>query len=86
MSRKTFDFKYKAIIKKTETGFDLVGFNSPYKPHMDDQAQDDIRFAIEKENIFAIEELKTGEKKELSFTIKFIENSDGTFNQICLKE
>jgi len=86
MAKTTFDFEYKTIIKKTETGFDIIGFNSPYKPHMDDQAQDDIRFALEQEKVVSLEDLQLEEKKELSFKIRFIENEDGTYNQICLKE
>jgi len=82
---KVFDFEYNCIIIRNDKGeIDIVGYNSPYNANQDAQSQDDIKAAINDYEIIDKYSLQLGEKYNLIFTCRFVENEDKTFNQIMI--
>ena len=77
---KAFNFEYKAVIEKKEDCYRVKSYNSPYAVSQDSQSIDDILYAIEKQKVLG-DELDNGVYL-VHLVCKFIENSDGSFDQI----
>jgi len=79
---ETYHFDQKAVIKvnKDKTDIEVLGWNSPYKNN-DAQSIDDVKYFVVKKELVDITKLDPDKKYNINFTIKFLENSDGTFDQ-----
>jgi hypothetical protein len=79
-----FDFRYKCLIKKTPASFHLLEYISPYTLKQDNQSQDDIKEALLTRGIGNFHNLGEGEKKYIEFICRFVENKDGSYDQIFI--
>lgn len=78
---KVFDFIYRCILKRTEQGVEIIGFNSPYQGQ-DEESKKDILQAIEEK---VIDELPLNEKIMVNFKVKFIENEDESVTPLFMR-
>jgi len=84
---KTFVFEYSCVIRRIGSELNIVGYNSPYPTEKDKQSIDDIKFAVLEQKVVDMNLLEENKKYHLLMTCRFIENTDGTFNQVfTLKE
>jgi hypothetical protein len=72
---KAFDFNYNCIVEKQGKEIIVKGYNSPYSTSQDSQSILDIQYALKDV------ELEDG-TYEVKLTCKFLENPDGSYNQI----
>lgn len=73
---KSFTFNYSAIVENNGGDIVVKGYNSPYPLNQDKQSIDDILYAIDQLKI------KIKGKTKLKILCRFIENEDGTYNQL----
>jgi len=81
---KVFDFEYDCIIRRNPNEIEVIGYNSPYRTSQDAQSLDDIKTAINEYKIIDLSELELDKNYNLKFTCRFIENQDGTYNQLFI--
>jgi len=77
------NFNYKGTIRKLDDDIEVVAYNSPYERNYK-QSVDDVKEAVLVAKVVDIKDMKTGDKKDFNFLCRFIENQDGTFNQIFI--
>lgn len=79
---KTFNFKYNCTITRQGKDIKVVGYNSPYDSRKSQQSIDDIKYAVLEQKIINLKDLPKDKRIDVHFVCRFIENDDGTYNQI----
>jgi len=79
---ETYSFDQRAVIRvnRDKTDIEVLEWNSPYKNN-DEQTIDDIRHFVVKKELVDLSKLDLDKKYKIELTIKYLENSDGTFDQ-----
>lgn len=77
---KTQKFVYDITVEKTEGGMNITGYNSPY-PQMGPESEQDIQAAVDMD-VFDVDDLKIGEKKNIRFVCKFIKDNETIVHKV----
>jgi hypothetical protein len=79
---KTFNFEYSCVVRRVGEDINVVGYNSPYPPENDKQSIDDIKYALLEQKVVDTNLLEENKKYHVLMNCKFVENIDGTYNQL----